>query len=341
MMLGFLPFLYGLFTSTETDRALVEIQHTLSYLAIPLSVILLPRLEKQQRVNLFGLFIIIIVLSTIPVLGNYFLNFEVITQSLGEGKAIPTPMDHVRYSIFIAVTCVFSAILFSRGENFFGKVNKYIFLALSIYLFIVVHLFAVRSGIALTYIGLGLSGTFLLFKTKKYGLIVLLFVVIALSPVLAYFAIPSFQNKVKYTRYDLSLLRAGQGANYSDSERLRSIKIGIDIWKDYKVLGIGSGDLKREVGNRYFETYTKGGRAFLPHNQFVKFLAASGVLGLLCFLISVYFPFFWSRNFADPYILAFIGIFTVSFMVEATLERSYMLVFYLLLGSLLYKKSAD
>lgn len=337
MMLGFIPFLYGLFTSTETDRALIEIQHTLSYLSIPLGLILLPGLEMKQRNSLFGIFAMIVALSTLPVFINYFLNFEDITKSLGEGRAIPTPMDHVRYSIFLAVTCVFSFILYIRGAHFIQKQASFFFLVLAAYLFVALHLLAVRSGIALAYVGLALAGTFLLYKSKKFGWIALLLAGVLVSPVVAYFSLPSFQNKVKYTQYDLSLYRAGQGANYSDSERIRSITIGLDIWKEHTIIGIGSGDLKREAARRYAEKYSKEGRALLPHNQFVKFLAASGLLGLFCFLISVYGPFFWSKNYRDPFVLSLIGICTVSFIVEATLERSYMLVFYLLIAGLLYK----
>jgi len=337
MILGFLPYFIGLFTSLETNRALRAIQHNLAYLSLPLTIILLPSLTSGQRHNVFGFYILIVSISTVPVFWNYMMNFDEVTLSLGSGKAIPTPIDHVRYSIMVAIACVFSSIMFIRREKFFDKNGRRFFLFMSIYLFLTVHVLAVRSGIGLTYIGLILSGTLLLFQAKKYVLIALLWGGMAISPILAYYAIPSFQNKIKYTRYDLSLSKSGQGAGYSDSERLRSYKIGLDIWNDYKILGIGTGDLRREVGKRYFERYTEGGRAFSPHNQVIKLLASSGLLGLFFFLISFFMPFFWRKKFTDPYVLALIGIIFVSFMIEATLERSYMLSLYLLLAALLYR----
>ncbi|GLR18154.1 hypothetical protein GCM10007940_27690 [Portibacter lacus] len=329
----------GLFNSDETDRALRAIQHNLSYLSLPLAVVLLPTLSTKQRNSVFTMFILIVIASTIPVFYKYFLNFAEINQSLGMGKAIPTPIDHVRYSIFLSIAFVFSCILFITKKDFIGKYLKYAFLGTAVYLFIAVHVLAVRSGIGLSYLGLLMAGSLLLYQSKKYYIMAFLWLVIIISPVFAYYAIPSFQNKIKYTRYDLSLSQADKGANYSDSERIRSFKIGIDIWKDYKMIGIGTGDLKREMGNRYEEKYTQGGRAFLPHNQVIKILASSGILGLLLFAISFYGPFLWNQNFRDPFILALVSMLTVSFLVEATLERSYMLALYLLLASLLYKKS--
>jgi len=336
LALGFVPYLQGLLISEESGRALREVQHNLAYLSLPLAVIWLPRLRVRQRDTIFAFFIGMLAVSTVPVLANYVMDFEAITKSLGKGKAIPTPIDHVRYSIFLAIACTFSLVLYLRKESF-GKKSRRSFLILSFYLFIVLHVMAVRSGIILSYVGLFLAALLYLWKLKKFLLIGALFFALALSPIAAYYTIPSFHTKIHYTLYDYGKQQAGEGANYSDSERIRSYKIGIDIWKDHKFLGMGTGDLTRELNNRYAMVYPDGGRAFLPHNQVIKFMATSGLIGLAFFLLSVYVPFFYNGNYKKMFVLALLGIMTVSFMVEATLERSYMLNLYLLLTALLYR----
>lgn len=139
--------------------------------------------------------------------------------------------------------------------------------------------------------------------------------------------------------YDFSLLKQGKGSNYSDSERLRSLQIGIEIWKSNPILGVGTGDLKSEIEKIYIQNFGIKGQPKYPHNQLIKYAAASGIIGVLLFVFSLYFPFFYEKNYLNPYVLTLITILSISFLVEATLERSYMLVFYVVFGSLLYRNN--
>ncbi|WP_235298800.1 O-antigen ligase family protein [Portibacter marinus] len=338
LTLGFLPYLQGLVISDNANEALKAIQHNLAYLSLPLATILLPPFSKKQIINIIAFFIGITTLSTVPVLIQYGLDYESITASLGQGKAIPTPIDHVRYSIFLAIASVFSLIAGYQKQTFFRFYGRIIYFILGLYLFVVLHVLAVRSGLALVYIGLFLSGLLVLLQAKKYLLLMGLVGIVLVSPIIAYYTIPSFHKKIHYSLWDYGQQKEGQGANYSDSERMRSYQIGLEIWKDHPFVGIGTGDAMEEAVKRYEVAYPEGGRALLPHNQLIKFLTTSGLLGLLCFLIAIYGPFLMNAHYRDPYVLALTGMLTVSFMVEATLERSYMLGLTLMLFTLLYQK---
>lgn len=339
MTLGSIPFLMGMLNSEESFLALKELQYNAAYASVPVVLLLLPSFTEKDKIEVFSFFILFMFLSTIPVLWSYLQNYDEVTLSLGSGRAIATPIDHVRYSIFIAIAFVFSAISFYLKKAFFGKNGRKIFLFFAGYLFVVVHVLAVRSGILLSYIGLLAGGTLVLYLSGKYKYIILLWALVLISPVAAYMMVPSFKNKISYVRYDYSLMKSGEGGNYSDSERMRSLKIGAEIWKENFWFGIGSGDFKSEIDKKYEEQYQDTGQARFPHNQLLKIAGSAGTIGLLFYVLSIYLPFLWNKNLLDPYVLALIVIVSASFLVEATLERTYFLVFYLLFAGLLYKKN--
>lgn len=337
MILSILPFLMGFFTSSDTFLTLKLTQLNATYLFIPITIVLMPELKWKDLLLIISFFMLVMTFSTFGVLWNYFENFNSITQSIGSGKAIPTPIDHVRYSILLSIACVWSFISFLKNEPVFNLRDRRISFVLFTYLFIILHILAVRSGVGLSYLGIMVVGSLVLLTKRKFYLTILLWIMVFLIPIVAYLVIPSFKNKIDYSRYDISLMLKGKGANYSDSERLRSIELGIEIWKDHPLLGVGTGDLKHEIDKRYQEKYFDNGQPKYPHNQIVKIASSSGLIGLFLFIAGIYLPFLLHRNYLHPYTLALITMLSVSFMVEATLERSYSLAFYCFFAALLYR----
>ena len=47
--------------------------------------------------------------------------------------------------------------------------------------------------------------------------------------------------------WDVHLYQWDKGATYSDSERLISLSVGLDIVKDHPIFGVGAGNLRQEV----------------------------------------------------------------------------------------------
>ncbi len=338
MSIAILPFLLGLIYSNEEFVALKELQYNAAFVFIPISLILLPRFRKKDVIQIFSIYIGFTVISAFPVLWNYFSDYENVTLSLGSGRSISTPIDHVRYSIFVAIAFTFSTLIWLRREQVY-ILPRWVFLVTSIFLFLLVHVLAVRSGIVLSYLGLLSGGTLHLIERKNYKWLILLWMLVIASPVVAYMFIPSFKNKISYMRYDFSLLKRGEGGNYSDSERLRSLNLGMEILSDHLWLGVGSGDLKETIVNRYRSKYGDKGKAIYPHNQFLKVAAGTGLIGLLFYSLALYLPFFISGGIKNPYMLSLMVIISFSFLVEATLERTYMLALFLFLIGLLYKKT--
>jgi len=95
-------------------------------------------------------------------------------------------------------------------------------------------------------------------------------------------------------------------------------------------LGTGIGDLKSECIQMYKKIYPDKVLDFkYPHNQFLFILTGSGVMGLILFLIAIYYPLFYKKNRKDPFFLSFMILITISFFVENSIERSYSTGIYL------------
>ncbi len=334
-LLCFVPFIIGYFVSDNSIESLKFLRLNASYFFVPMVIGLIPAFDWNEVKKVLFLFIGVMFLSSFYVLINYLVHFAEMTASLGSGKSIMTPIDHVRYSILIAFALVWSYILWVKKEKI-EKIPRWVFLTIMLYLLIFVHVLAVRSGIILSYLGIAFSSLIIFGKRKKPYVLSAVLGFILLSPVIAYYSVPSFQNKIKYTIYDLKEFQRGEGADHSDSERLRSIVIGYEIWKENPLWGVGSGDLREIINETYKEKYGTEGLPKYPHNQFLKLLAISGIIGTLIYLTGFFGPVFIDKNYKNIFLSTFIIMILVSFLVEATLERSYSLAFFCIMVSLFY-----
>jgi len=127
--------------------------------------------------------------------------------------------------------------------------------------------------------------------------------------------------------YDLKMNKEGKGDNYSDSERLLSIKTGWRLIKENPLLGTGIGDLEGEVKKIYIDEYEKT-IVKLPHNQFVLSTAGMGVILGLVYAICFVIPLVYKRNFSDLFLLSFFVVVALLCLVEKPLERSSFIAFY-------------
>ena len=150
------------------------------------------------------------------------------------------------------------------------------------------------------------------------------------TPFISYKVIPSFKNKVNYSLWDLKMYKQGGGENYSDSGRIRSIKVGLEIAKAHPLFGVGFGDIREKCRLKHIEMYGYQAVSLFPHNQYLTIFIASGIVGLLLFLYAIFQVIFYNKAYREPAFLGFSIIFWISFLVENTIERSYSIGLYLI-----------
>ena len=304
----------------------------LPFLALPLAFAPITQLNQKKFVLLLYGFMAAFFVCTCLVLGNYFLHFASMTDSFTRGTQIPMPFSHIRYTLMLAFSVFCAIYLWQQSLFLQSKSEKWLQLAYALFAFIALHILSVRSGLVALYLGLLFWALQQIFRRKQIllgGAIILLIIIL---PAIAYRYVPSLHNKIGYMSYDLERYQKGDINEHSDAMRLLSMQIGLQIWYEHPVLGVGAGDLKNETDKIYAQRYTQISdyNRRLPHNQFIWVLATTGLLGLALFLVAFFFPLLTNGYYKyGPILILHLMVFS-SFFTEDTFEEQMGSGFYLI-----------
>ncbi|MDX5443746.1 MAG: O-antigen ligase family protein, partial [Hymenobacteraceae bacterium] len=115
--------------------------------------------------------------------------------------------------------------------------------------------------------------------------------------------------------------------------------------KENWLIGTGIADVQDEIHKQYAAHFPEidEDHYMMPHNQYLYYLVAFGLVGFVFFMLCFYYPFFQSIPFREPLLLSHYLFVSLSFLVEPTLETqlgiTYSLIFLLL--PVFYLKQLD
>ena len=312
-----LVFLSGSY-SDDTTYWLERCRIKLPFLSLPFFFYWLPKISKKERILIFTLFIVVLVLSTLLVIGNYLLHFGELTSNLKQGIPIPTPIHHIRYSLLIGIACLFAFLIYIRNDSP-NILPRNLFLYIAIYLFLLIHVFAVRNGIVCLYAAISILWFYnvVILKQPRFRVAI----GILLFPIIAYLLVPSLRSRINFMINDLKQVGSEEFVNYSDAERIHSMGIGLELFSQHPIFGTGAGDLKMEMATIHAERYNRSS-FLMPHNQFISTFAGTGIIGGLLFILSMVVPYKWKSRYKDPYFSMSYWVLLISFLFENTIETS-------------------
>ncbi len=319
----FLIVLFGVWQVEGDYTYLLErLRIKLPFIALPIAFLGLPRFSDRQIKGILYFLLVFITLTGIGISINYILNFELINQMLSQGKPMPTPRNHIRYSLLVGVSIIGGLYLIKEQYFFKNPKERYFIISLTAFLFLYIHILSVKSGILCLYVALGILCLQYIYLSKKYLYGMIIMVGLISLPVIAFMTIPSFKQKLTYMQYDLKKYYAGEGEQYSDSGRLTSLKVGWELFKTAPVFGVGTGNIKKEVRLIYQKKYPDYVKPILPHDQFLFVLAGSGLFGFSFFLLAVFIPLFYDKNYQHFFFVGLYTIFLMALILEHTLENA-------------------
>jgi len=322
IFLIFFTYVLSGINSYNSSMWLTRLNTNLIYMIIPLGVYLSGPYNKSLINKIIASFSIINSLISLLLLYNYFMDYSHVNEIYLRGQTIKTPIIHVRYSYFVALSVTFSAYLYFTNFYIKYKLEKYLYGFMSIFLLIFIHLMAVRTGILSLYLTLLISVFFFSNKINKLKLGVSILGLLIGLMILSYNVFPSFKNKIEYVKWDIRSTLDGT-AKYHTSDRIRinSIINGFKILKDNPLMGSGIGDIEYEMNKKYNINYPDlpQNLRFQPINQFVFILASMGLLGFILFFGLLLFPLFQIKQKHKLLFLLYTLTF-LTFMGETTIE---------------------
>jgi O-antigen ligase len=324
-LLFLLPLVSGLW-SNDKEEWVAIMRIKLPLLLLPLAFAAPFSFSKKQWDWLAYIFIGLIMGGTIWSMFQYLPQSEAVHQGYLQAKSIITPLenDHVRFSWLVSVTVLMAGWLCYQKKQ--TQKNISIVLALIVvWLIVFLHVLAARTGLLSFYIMLLMAAIWSVYRniSKRNGL--LLFAALIVLPVMAYFTLPTFQNKVRYIRYDFDYFSKASylpGAN--DAVRVISMKAGWNVFTENPITGVGFGDVFAEVKNQYAVNYPQMQEPdkIYPSSEWLMYGAGCGLIGLIIFGWVMAIPFFTEVTNRLPwYLLNSTAAF--SFLFDIGLEVQY------------------
>ncbi len=329
----FLLYLLSGLNSENLDWWLDRVRMKAPFLFLPFAFAGIPRFSmRDYHCLLYGFFVFMLLVS-LGVTVNYLLDYQAINELYKKGQVMPTPIQHIRFSLLIAFAVAAGWYFWKNGGWSGRSWERWTLLSGSVFLLGFLHLLSVRSGLLAVYGVLGYILLYTLVVQRRWVLGIGLLAGGVFAAGAAYRFVPTFKNKISYTRYTLEMIAQGKDLDlYSDSARMGSILSGYYMGRDHPWFGVGVGDILDQT-NAYYQQYFPAleGIDFMPLNQFVFIFAATGILGLAFFSFCYLLPLFYRGGFRHEILSMHYIIFGLSFLVEHTIETQLGTAMFLLL----------
>lgn len=256
------------------------------FLFLPLAFTAIKEFKRKEFYYLLSGFVVLLLLGSFYSIFKYISDFHLINKGYSYGHVMPTPTDHIRFSLLVVMGILIATQLYKyyrdEGRAMLSKLSA----VAGIFLLLFLHLLAVRSGLLAFYIVALYSFVDMIIRQKRYKQALMGIASIVILLIGAYVIIPSLRTKINYMRYDWEQMKAGDGANNSDGGRFLSMKVAWELIKEHPILGVGAGDIEKESKAYYTSHYPQVAEEnrFIAHNEFLYIWLASGILGLLSFV---------------------------------------------------------
>lgn len=332
LVLIFVLFLISGLWSENLSWWIDRMRMKLPFLMLPLAVVSIPRMGEKIYLRLLMVFFIWISLAAAHSGLLYALDFEAITLAYREGRVLPTPVQHIRFSLMVALSIAIGVYLIRKQFVWKYAWEQRLLRWLTAFLFIYIHILAVRSGLLALYVMMAFYALLLIVEHRQYRNALLLSMAVLVAAGLAYRYVPSFQNKINYTLYSLRMFeKQEQISDLSDARRMGSLYAAVDLMKKYPLTGVGAGDIRDATDEFLQREYPAlAGFQLMPHNQFLLVGAALGIPAMLIFLGCMIWPWRYRHAWRDPLFTAFQLLILSSCMVEHTFETQLGTAIYIL-----------
>jgi hypothetical protein len=318
ILLFLIPFVSGLWSNDLLEwwqRCSIK----LPFVLLPFAFIMI-FLKRAHYIIISILFILLVFTGSLTSFIGYLHNSSSIQAGYLESVLMKVWLnnDHVLFSWACVIAILMIQIIHPMIRPTSATYRVLGWLITGWFIFFL-HVLAARTGLLCLYAVIfswaiyKISGRF-----YKYGFLAI--AAILLLPLVAFFVLPTFHNRMLYVLYDMQQYSRGNfPPGFSDVARIISYKGGFYISEHNLLTGVGFGDISESMSIWYdsrFPNLTVHDR-ILPHNEWLIYSCGTGIFALLIFSYIVLYPLFLKRQW---YWIAFHLTALICFLTDATLE---------------------
>jgi O-antigen ligase len=321
-----MPFISGLW-SDDVSEWLEIIQDMLPLLLLPFAMTIQKGFERKHFFLFVSAWTILLLIGSLWSVMHYFTDHEKYDVLYRFSKTIPTPAenDHIRFSMAIIITLLLW-LKIEEWNSYFSELMKWGLRMVAAWFVIYLHILGAKTGLIGLYLVVLPFAIWQLVHTNKKQLAITAIVVMLCLPVVAYYSIPTFRTRLQYVLFEQSNWQQEKFAgNFSDVNRLASIKSGWAVFKNNWLTGAGYGDIRVETGKWYTANAPEipTSQQFLPLNQWMFSGSGAGIVAVTVFTIVVLLPFFMKQWQQNKQALAFVLFMDIMFLYESTINDQF------------------
>lgn len=340
LFLGFYAcFLVGMLYTDHVDVGRFNLEKKMSFIALPLVLGTSQAFTKSMRDRALLCFASSSVLAAVICFGRaiytYFF-FQDASYFVHDKLASTIALQAPYFGMFLALTIIILV-------NYWVDTRDRLRLAMTVGLSMVV-LFAAGFIVLLSartatvfLLAYGLAAPFMLGNMRHRRLVMGLGIVaIALMSLLIANSSYLQERFIKPLISDISVTSGGEETGLS----IRMVKWNCSLkgFMEAPLLGVGTGDAEGYLVSCYEKENFWGmypQYRFNAHNQYLETALTLGLMGLVTFLGSIFFPAMIALKKRDYLCLSFLALFAFCCITESVLERQWGVVFFTLFVSLL------
>ncbi|QNA44363.1 O-antigen ligase family protein [Lacibacter sediminis] len=321
-----LPFISGLW-SNDQSAWLEMMQDMLPLLLLPFAMTIQKGFERKHFLFFALIWVSLLFAGSVWSAAHYVSDQENYQALYRISKTLPTPAenDHIRFSMAIVIALLLWLKL-EEWESSFSRLIKWCCRVAAAWFVIYLHVLGAKTGLMGLYIVVLPLFIWQLYHTKRKQLATAALVAVFCLPVVSYYSIPTFRIRLQYVLFEQNNWQDKQFAgNFSDVNRLASIRSGWHVFQNNWLTGVGYGDIKEEAVKWYAANASEipSSQQFLPLNQWMLSGSGAGIAAVLLFTLVVLLPFFkehWQQN---KQALAFVLFMDLVFFYESTINDQF------------------
>ena len=137
------------------------------------------------------------------------------------------------------------------------------------------------------------------------------------------FVSKGLRSRISITAFELNIYRwSGNPNGGSVSQRFEYNKASLYLIRQHPLFGVGTGDIPNAYQQAYrdLDSQLDEQHRYKAHNQYMSITVGFGIIGLLMFLFSLFYPVIKSKNKRNYMYLSFLLIILLSMLPEDTIE---------------------